>query len=937
MAQERGVQGAFAQWITGRQSYFLEVPGAPRARDLSIMSFVLDEQFGEPYRIELTLTSPDSLARTDYLNRPATFTIEPAGIGGGADGVRTFAGCITAFGQVRKTRDFVSYRIVVEPFVARLRLTEASRIYQQQSVPEIVESILRRHEFRSHQFSFKLRRAYPRLAFRMQYRMSDWDYVRLLMEQAGLFCFFRAGQHGDELHFGDDIDAYTYRPDVVIPYREASGLETGHEAVLSLESLSETIPQSVKVADYNPEKAYDRFNAEANIARDDSTTWGRRYVFGTHHLDGDEARYEAQLRHEAAVAWQVVYSGRSSVVDFAPGLVAKLDERPADAPHGIVIVSVRHAGGRDASYINTFKAIPCGRPFRLKFDERRWPTIAGTLSARVTTPDASPYAHLTNDGRYTVRFDFDFDEWPVGGESVPLRLAKPFAGGNQTGFHFPLLADTEVAIAFAGGNPNRPYIAHAHHDSQAVDLVTSRDGFNTRNVIRTRANNKLRFEDRTGRECIKLSTDYGGKTQVNLGHLVDNRKETRGEGFEVRTDERGVVRAGKGLFLTADAQSNARGKAFDMTAARQQLDAARSRMRSLADAVEKARATVAACDAQQALLESRIKDLEAAVLLASAPHGVAITSGEHLQLAAGGHLFTTTGGNADAAIGGNYTVAAGNAVSMYANAQGMKLYAGAGKVDVQAQTDALELTALKGVTIASTSDTVTLNAQKALTLMCGGAYIRLAGGRVEIGSASEIQVKGPLSIEPAATRRQALPLMPEQEQTGMQLWHAYPNGEPVRNAPYRVTFPDGSWREGLLDANGRGTVANAPRGGGSVEYREEDHDLQDAARKLGDPNGMPAFPAASGDAGQAVPSLVGAAMAAAIPGAGTVMQALQSAVSVQSAASGVAASGAPGDAAALARSALDSVAQPVANATANRATAAIPDVAPGLVKTTVSR
>ncbi|VWB61594.1 Rhs element Vgr protein [Burkholderia lata] len=937
MALERGAHGAFAQWITGRQSYFLEVPGAPRAQDLSIVSFVLDERLGEPYRIELILTSPVSLARDDYLNRPATFTIEPPETGWLNGAMRTFAGCVTAFGQVRMTRDFVSYRVVVEPFVARLRLAEASRIYQHQSVPEIVESILERHAFRAHQFSFKLRRTYPRLAFRLQYRMSDWDYIRLLMEQAGLFCFFRAGQHGDELHFGDDVDAYTYRPDVVIPYREASGLETGHEAVLSLESLSETIPQSVKVADYNPEKAYDRFNAEANVARDDPTAWGRRYVFGTHHLDGDEARREAQLRHEAAVARQVVYSGMSSVVDFAPGLVAKLDEQPADAPHGIVVVSVRHSGGRDTSYINTFEAIPCGRPFRLKFDERRWPTIAGTLSARVTKPDASPYAYLTSSGLYTVRFDFDFDDWAAGGESVPLRLAKPFAGDNQTGFHFPLLADTEVAVAFTGGDPNRPYIAHALHHSQAVDLVTSKNGFNTRNVIRTRANNKLRFEDRKGREGIKLSTDYGGKTQVNLGHLVDGRKETRGEGFEVRTDERGVLRAGKGLFLTADVQPNAGGQAFEMTAARMQLDAARSRMRSLADAVEKARATVAACDAQHALLESQIKDLEAAVLLASAPHGIAIASGEHMQLAAGGHLFTTTGGNADAAIGGNFTVAAGHAVSMYANGQGMKLYAGAGKVDVQAQADELELTALKGVTIASTSDAVTLNAKKTLTLMCGGAYIRLEGGIVEIGSVGEIRLNGPLSVGPSATRRQALPLMPEQEQTGMQLWHAYPNGEPVRNAPYRVTFPDGSWREGRLDDNGRGTVANVPRGGGAVQYLEEDHDLQDKARKWVDPKGAAQFAAAGGDAGQVAPSLVGAAMTAAVPNVGAAVQALESAASLKATASSITANVAKGEVDELAQSALDAVGRPIVPATENRTSASVPDAAPGLVKTTVSR
>ncbi|RQY46670.1 type VI secretion system tip protein VgrG [Burkholderia stagnalis] len=894
------------------------------------MSFALEERLGEPYRIEVTLTSPIALTCADYLNRPATFTIEPPGTNGIAEASRKFAGCVTAFGQIRKTRDFVSYRIVVEPFVARLRLAQATRIYQQQSVPEIVESILRRHEFRSHQFSFKLRRAYPRLAFRMQYRMSDWDYLRLLMEQTGLFCFFRAGQHGDELYFGDDVDAYTYRPNVTIPYREASGLETGHEAVLALESHSETIPRSIMVADYNPEKAYDRFNAEANVARDDPTTWGQSYRFGTHHPDEDEAKREAQLRHEAAVAWQVTYSGRSSVVDLAAGLVVKLDEKLADAPHGVVIVSVRHTGGREASYVNTFEAIPSGRPFRLRLDERNWPTIAGTLSARITTPDTSPYANLTSAGLYTVRFDFDFDAWPAGGECVPLRLAKPFAGGNQTGFHFPLLADTEVAVAFVGGNPNRPYIAHAHHHSQAVDLVTSRDGFNSRNVIRTQANNKLRFEDFKGREGIKLSTDYGGKTQVNLGHLVDSRKAVRGEGFEVRTDERGVLRAGKGLFLSADAQSNAGGHAFDMAVAREQLDAARSRMNSLAEAVTKAKATVAACEAQQALLEARIKDLEAAVLLVSAPQGVAITSGEHMQLAAGGHLFTTTGGNADAAIGGNYTVAAGNALSMYANAQGMKLYAGAGKVDVQAQGDALELTALKGVMIASTSDAVTLNAAKSLTLMCTGAYIKLSGGQVEIGSAGHIRLKGPLRIEPSATQRQALPLMPKQEQTGMQLWHAYPNGEPVRHAPYRVTFPDGSWREGRLDANGRGTLATVPRGGGTVEYLEEDHDLQDKARKWSDPNGAAQLDRGAGNAGDAVPSLVGPAMAAPIA------RIAESATAIKATASSVAASVAEGDVAALGRAGLNALEQRAVGSMASHATTSTPVLAQSLTTTIAS-
>lgn len=68
-----------------------------------------------------------------------------------------------------------------------------------------------------------------------------------------------------------------------------------------------------------------------------------------------------------------------------------------------------------------------------------------------------------------------------------------------------------------------------------------------RNVLRTPANNKIRLDDERGKEHIKVSTEYGGKSQLNLGHLVDAGKEQRGEGFELRTDS-GAVRAKKGIL-----------------------------------------------------------------------------------------------------------------------------------------------------------------------------------------------------------------------------------------------------------------------------------------------------------------------------------------------------------------------------------------------------
>ncbi|WP_241373077.1 type VI secretion system Vgr family protein, partial [Klebsiella pneumoniae] len=76
--------------------------------------------------------------------------------------------------------------------------------------------------------------------------------------------------------------------------------------------------------------------------------------------------------------------------------------------------------------------------------------------------------------------------------------------------------------------------------------------------------NKIRLDDERGKEHIKLSTEYGGKSQLNLGHLVDSDRRPRGEGFELRTDSWGAIRAQKGIFISADGQVQAQGQVLDM-------------------------------------------------------------------------------------------------------------------------------------------------------------------------------------------------------------------------------------------------------------------------------------------------------------------------------------------------------------------------------------
>ncbi|GLC95631.1 type IV secretion protein Rhs [Cupriavidus sp. TA19] len=760
---------ALNELTTGRQAYFLEVPGTASAAALSVVSIEAVERMGAPYVVTIQLTHPLALDRADYLGKEATFLIAPA------DGSepRKFAGCITHFSQTRQTRDFCGYEIVVEPLVARLRLTRASRIYQQQTAPQIIEAILRRHDLKGHRFVFKTRRKYPPHAFRMQYQMSDWDYIRLLMVQEGLYCYFTPGKFGEMIVFADDIDHYLYQPELRVPYRETAGLESGQETVFSLTTHARTIPESFRVADFNPDKAWERPTGEANVARKEKTTYGQSYVYGTHHLDFEGGKWEALLRHEAEFAEQLVYAGESNVLALCPARILRMDYALPDAPNGQVVTEVIHSGARDAAYRNTYRAIPSDRRFRLPLDEANWPRIAGTLSARITSPGEYKYAYLTQDGRYVVRFDLDFEEWPNGGESVPLAFAKPFAGANQTGFHFPLIDGTYVDVAFRDGNPNKPYIAHVQHNSQHTDLITNQDRWLSRNVIRTQSNNKLRFEDWEGQEGIKLSTEYGGKTQLNLGCLVDHTKKKRGEGFELRTDLKGAVRGGRGILVTAWTQQQANGQQLDMTAAMNEMRSILAQAQGLMNAASQSKAEIADLKAENGWLRDSLNDLKQAVMMLAAPNGVAVTTPDRVSVAAGRDVNVATKAGFNVSALAKIAIAAGEALSLFASRCGIKVFAAKGKVEIQAQADAMDVFAHKQVHIASASEDVVINAAKKAVIGSSGAYLVFDNHSATFHCSGAFKVKAAsFTFEGPDGKDFALPTLPNSQ---LQLSNLYPS------------------------------------------------------------------------------------------------------------------------------------------------------------------
>ncbi len=296
-----------------------------------------------------------------------------------------------------------------------------------------------------------------------------------------------------------------------------------------------------------------------------------------------------------------------------------------------------------------------------------------------------------------------------------------------------------MAVAFHEGDPDRPYIAHALHDSRHPDHVTEAN--HTRNVIRTPANNKLRMEDKRGEEHIKLSTEYGGKTQLNLGHNVDAQRALRGEGFELRTDQWGAIRAGKGIFISADRQELAGGLQLDMHEAVANLQAALQDAKGIRSAAEKAKAELADIERQKALLMESMTDLKKQALLFSAPAGIAQVTPASIQLSSGENIIVTSGADADVSVAKKFRLGVKETISLFAQWMGIKIFASKGKVEIQAQGDAMDLIAKKTLSIASKDEQVIITAATELVLSCGGAYIRLKDGEIEVGAPGNVRVK----------------------------------------------------------------------------------------------------------------------------------------------------------------------------------------------------
>ncbi len=813
------LQNTFSGLVnTTLNRYQLNIPSCHSSLDVE--DFCGTESLSQLYRYDISFTSIDkNIDASQILSKPATLTMG-TGMLAMLTGQKVVHGVVTHFERIKSSADQAEYMITLEPFLALLRNQfRTHRFFVNKSVPEVVAEVLTEHGLKGWEYEFTLKADYPKREQINQYQENDLVFIERLLAEVGIFYFFtlQPDTQTEVVHFADKQSAWMFGKK--LPLNSPSGMnDNATDSVWDVNVRQNVVERSVTANDYNHREAQNvLMSVPADMTRGDGdgVTYGDVYHHRPRHLErGDKitpaaetANFWARLEHERFLSNQTTVTGSSTDHTLGPAQVLTITETvipptlPRETENGLIIVSAGYTASRQNALKVEWAAMPyyenrCWRPAA-----KKRPVVSGTLMARVTSAkDNDIYAWQDASGMYRVKFDADRDDKRQGMESMPVRFAKPY-GGDKYGFHFPLIQGTEVAIAFHEGDPDRPYIAHAMHDSRHVDHVTEANS--TRNVIRTAGLNKLRMEDKRGEEHVKLSTEYGGKTQLNLGHNVDASRKLRGEGAELRTDRHVSIRGGAGVFITADKQPIAGDNMLSMKEAIAQLENALTIAKSLSSAAEGADALPADTASQQTL-NAALKELAKPGIMLNAPEGVSITSPQAVRVASGtASVGIMSQQNTDISALKRFTVAAGEAVSILARKAGMKLFAAKGKVEIQAQDDALEATAKKDITVTSVEGKVVITGATELVVNCDGAFMKLAGGNMELGAPGNILLKC-ANVQKMGSADYDAP-KPELPQGYSENFVAQDkeSGDILANTRYRITTADGSVYEGRTDSEGK--------------------------------------------------------------------------------------------------------------------------------------
>jgi type VI secretion system secreted protein VgrG len=502
---------------------------SPLGEQLMFYSMRGQETLGRLFSYEVELLSPDdSIDLSKLLGQAATVGVELSD-----GGVREFTGFVTEFALVGEHGNYARYRATLRPWLWFLGQNRECRIFQRQSVPEIVKDLLRERGFSDVEDA--LHGHYEPWEFLVQYRESDLNFISRILEQAGIYYFFKHAQGKHTLVLADSANAHQTSPGYEhVPYYTPSEREMRQQEHVDTWILSRQIRQGhVALRDFNftyptpfqGEKSapfpdpgaslelYD-YPAQINVKSADEAS------------PATEALAEIRLEEHQA-DYETVRAG-GPLRGLMAGNKFTLTQYPReDQNKQHLIVSARYEirvaeyesniiEDKDPTFRFELSAIDAKRPYRAPRITRK-PVVEGPQTAIVV---GDPAQEIWTDeyGRVQVQFHWDRKGQRDQDSSCFVRVAQAWAGTGWGSMHIPRIGQ-EVIVDFLEGDPDRPIITGRVYNADnpaPYPQTPTQSGIKSRSTPGGGENNfnELRFEDKKGEEELHMRAEKDMSTLV---------------------------------------------------------------------------------------------------------------------------------------------------------------------------------------------------------------------------------------------------------------------------------------------------------------------------------------------------------------------------------------------------------------------------------------
>jgi type VI secretion system secreted protein VgrG len=516
----------------------------PLGKDVLLLNgFSGTEGVSSPFSFDLDLTSQvRDVQFKDIVGKKVTLSV---GLANGH--VRYFHGLISRFsllgrdgGETGDPR--LSYcTATMVPWLWLLSRATNSRIFQNLSVPDIVEKIFKERELTD--YKLLLDSTYEKRHYCVQYRETDLNFVSRLLEEEGIFYFFEHEEKKHTLVLADENGKFKACPNQESARYQLNGRGLLEEdTIASLEVAQEIKAGKYTLNDYNFETP--KTDLKIELPTKHKLGPGEREIYDhpgiyTKRPQGDRL---TNIRMEEEEARITTHIGTSVCRAFTSGYRFKLLDhyRTEMNEEEYLLTSVSHrarqggygSGGSQGqsqhSYRNDFSCIPVSVQYRAARSTPK-PLIHSTQTAIVVGPSGEEI-YTDKYGRIKVQFHWDREGKRDEKSSCWVRVGQLWAGSGWGSVYIPRIGQ-EVIVGFLEGDPDRPIVLGCvYHQLTPLPYglpeESTKSGIRSNSTIGGGGANEILFEDKKGSEEIYIH----GEKDWNI--VVKNNKRQ-----SVGTDE----------------------------------------------------------------------------------------------------------------------------------------------------------------------------------------------------------------------------------------------------------------------------------------------------------------------------------------------------------------------------------------------------------------